>query len=141
MLMPTGDDLTTVELLVLYEAGGDNTLSIAYGAVQLYAVFEREEELNDTTESALLRLFDRGLVRFVQTTRDVGYTAQRFELPAMTRDQLVAIFEAGEWASGDWKHGIDVWYDPTPAGEAVLAAVPQDRIPLVSGRVPRPWLE
>jgi hypothetical protein len=36
------DELTTIELLVLWEAGGENTLGDAYGAVQLYAVFERE---------------------------------------------------------------------------------------------------
>jgi len=138
---PAADDLTTIELLVLYEAGGDNTLSIAYGTVQLYSVFEREQELNETTESALLRLFDLGLVRFVQTSRDIGYTANRHELPAMTRDQLVGIFESADWSSGDWEHGVDVWFDPTPAGEAALEAVPQDRIPRVSGRVQRPWLE
>jgi hypothetical protein len=139
--MPTGDDLTTIELLILYEAGGDNTLGKAYGAVQLYAVFEREQELNDATESALLRLFDLGLVRFVETSRDIGYTAKRHERPAMPRDQLVASFEAGEWGSGDWVRGVDIWFDPTAEGEAVLEAVPQDRIPRVSGRVQRPWLE
>src|SRR2546430_982731 len=74
---PTGDDLTTIELLVLYEAGGDNDLGNAYGAVQLYAVFEQEEELLDVTQSALLRLFDLGLVRFVEAPADVGYTARR----------------------------------------------------------------
>jgi hypothetical protein len=30
--MPRGDALTTIELLVLSEAGGDNTLANAYGA-------------------------------------------------------------------------------------------------------------
>ena len=136
MSTPSGDDLTTIELLVLWEAGGDNTLGVAYGAVQLYAVFEHEEELLDATESALLRLFDLGLVRFVKATRAVGYTAKRHELPALTRDQLVEHFEADVWG-----RDVDIWYDPTPEGEAVLATVPEDRIPQVSGIVPRPWLE
>jgi hypothetical protein len=34
-----------------------------------------------------------------------------------------------------------VFYDPTPAGRAVLDSVPGERIPQVSGRVLRPWLE
>jgi hypothetical protein len=133
---PSEDDLTTIELLVLYEAGGDNTLGNAYGAVQLYSVFQREDDLNDATESALLRLFDLGLVRFVRATDDVGYTAKRFELPALTRDQLVASFRPENWVRGE-----DVWYDPTPEGEAVLEAVPEERIPAVSGIVRRPWLK
>lgn len=136
MPTPSGDDLTPIELLVLSEAGGDNTLGIAYGGVQLYSVFEREEDLLDATESALLRLFDLGLVRFVRATHHVGYTAKRHELPALTRDQLVAHLKADVWG-----RDVDIWYDPTPEGEAVLAAVPEDRIPQVSGIVPRPWLE
>jgi hypothetical protein len=134
--MPAVDDLTTIELLVLYEAGGDNTLGTAFGAVQLYAVFEREQELFDAGKSALLRLFDLGLVRFVKTTDDVGYTAKRHELPAMTRDQVLAALGA-DYLGRD----VDIWYDPTPEGEALLATVPEDRIPQVSGIVRRPWLE
>lgn len=133
---PSGDDLTPIELLVLSEVGGDNTLGIAYGAVQLYAVFEYEEELLDATESALLRLFDLRLVRFVRATQEAGYTAKRHEFPALTRDQLVAHFKADVWG-----RDVDIWYDPTLEGEAVLAAVPEDRIPQVSGIVRRPWLE
>jgi hypothetical protein len=133
--IPSGDDLTPIELLVLDEAGGDNTLGNAYGAVQLYSVFEREEELLDATENALLRLFDLGLVRFVRATHDIGYTAKRHELPALTRDQLIAYFQADLWG-----RDVDIWYDPTPDGEAVWEAV-KDRIPRVSGIVPRPWLE
>ena len=140
MVSTPSDDLTTVELLVLWEAGGDNTLGNAYGAVQLYSVFEREEELLDATQSALLRLFDLGLVRFVEATNDVGYTAKRHELPAMSRDELVAVFEADR-NHVDIGRGTDVWYDPTPEGEAVLEAVPREGIPRVSGSVRRPWLE
>jgi hypothetical protein len=136
---PAGDDLTTIELLVLYEAGGDNDLGNAYGAVQLYAVFEQEEELLDVTQSALLRLFDLGLVRFVEAPPDVGYTAKRHELPAMSRQQLVVALERDR----DPTYVTDtlVFYDPTPAGKAALKSVPQERIPRVSGNVRRPWLE
>jgi hypothetical protein len=139
--MPTasGDELTTIELLVLWEAGGDNTLHNAYGAVQLYAVFEREEELLEATEDALLKLFDLGLVRFVEAPEDIGYTAKRFALPAMSRDELVAVFEEDPEAAGPT--GTQIWYDPTAAGEALLETVPPERIPRVSGRVRRPWLE
>jgi hypothetical protein len=83
-------DLTTIELIVLHYADGDNTLGIAYGAVQLHAFFQLEEELLDATQNAFLRLFDLGLLRFVRAAPDVGYTATRFELPEMTRDELVA---------------------------------------------------
>jgi hypothetical protein len=135
--VPSGDDLTPIDLLVLNEAGGDNTIGNAYGAVQLYRVFAREEDLNDATESALLRLFDRGLVRFVKSTHDVGYGAKRHELPALTREQLVAYLKADFWG-----RDVDIWYDPTPEGEALLEGVPKDRIPQVpQGNVPRPWLE
>ena len=134
------DELTTIELLVLWEGGGDNTVGSAYGGVQLYAVFEREEELLDATQGALLRLFDLGLVRFVEASDEVGYTAKRHELPAMSRDQLVAVFEATRNNSGEVT-GTQIWYDPTPEGEAVLERVHEDRIPRVSGRVRRPWLE
>lgn len=89
MSTPSGVDLTTIELLVLYEAGGDNDTGIAYGVVQLHAVFEREEELLDATRSALLRLFDLGLARFVAAVPDVGYTPKRHDLPALSRDQLL----------------------------------------------------
>ena len=134
--MARADDLTTIELLVLWEAGGDNTLHNAYGAVQLYSVFEREDELKDATESALLRLLDLGLVRFVEATEDVGYTARRFELATLSRDELVAAFE-GEPTEAT---GTQIWFDPTPEGEALLETIPPGRIPRVSGRVPRPWL-
>ena len=140
MTTPSGDDLTAIELLVLWEAGGGNTLGNAYGAVQLYSVFQREEELLDATQSALLRLFDLGLVRFVEAPEDVGYTAKRHELAAMSRDQLVAVFE--ETRGHNYRvTGTDIWYDPTPVGRALLEAVPRDRIPDVSGLVRRPWLE
>ena len=134
--MARADDLTTIELLVLWEAGGDNTLANAYGAVQLYRVFEREDELKHVTESALLRLLDLGLVQFVEATPDVGYTARRFELPTLSRDDLVAVFEE----EPPEVTGTQIWFDPTPEGEAFLQTIPRDRIPRVSGRVPRPWL-
>jgi hypothetical protein len=134
------DELTTIELLVLGEAGGDNTLGNAYGAVQLYAVFEREEELLDATQGALLRLFDLGLVRFVEASDEVGYTAKRHELPSVTREQLVAAL-ARDRNPAVAPRDTQIWYDLTPEGEAVLAAVPADRIPQVSGVVRRPWLE
>ncbi len=137
---PSRDDLTTVELLVLYEAGGDNDLGNAYGAVQLYEEFQELEELLDVTNAALLRLFDLGLVRFVEAPPDVGYTSKRFELPAMTRDQVVATLER-ERESADTGSDALVFYDPTPAGEAQLRLVSPDRIPRVSGNVRRPWLE
>jgi hypothetical protein len=108
---PTGDDLTPIELLVLYEAGGDNDLGNAYGAVQLYAVFDQEEDLLDATQSALLRLFDLGLVRFVEAPEEVGYTAQRHDLPAMSRDKLVARLESNRRLEA--QHTV-VFYDPTP---------------------------
>lgn len=130
-------NLTTIELIVLGNAGGDNTLGNAYGAVQLYAVFQREEELLDATQSALLRLFDLGLVRFVRAEPDVGYTAKRFELPDLTRDELLAVFE--EDRRGLWD-GTDIWYDPTTEGKATWQAA-SDKIPRVSGRVERPWLD
>jgi hypothetical protein len=135
----SGDELTTIELLVLWEAGGDNTLQNAYGAVQLYAVFEREEELLEATEDALLKLFDLGLVRFVEASDDIGYTARRFDLPAMSRDELVAVFEEDPDAAAPT--GTQIWFDPTAEGEALLETVPSERIPRVSGNVRRPWLE
>jgi hypothetical protein len=125
---------------VLYEAGGDNTLGNAYGAVQLYEEFQELEELLDVTSAALLRLFDLGLVQFVEATPDVGYTSGRLELPAMTRDQLAATLER-ERDSADGGPDELVFYDPTPEGEAVLRVAPPDRIPRVSGEVRRPWLE
>jgi hypothetical protein len=125
------DELTTIELLVLGEAGGDNTLGNAYGAVQLYAVFEREEELLDATQGALLRLFDLGLVRFVEASDEVGYTAKRHELPSVTREQLVAAL-ARDRNPAVAPRDTQIWYDLTPEGEAVLAAVAADRIPQVS---------
>jgi hypothetical protein len=134
----SGDDLTTIELLVLYEAGGDNDTGNAYGAVQLYAVFEREEELLDATQSALLRLFDLGLVQFVEAVPDVGYTAKRDDLPALSRDQLLKEFARDRVSTIS---ETKVFYDPTPTGRAVLSSIPAERIPRVSGRVLRPWLE
>lgn len=139
MATPTGDDLTPVELLVLSHAGGDNDTGIAYGLVQLHAVFEREDELVDVTQRALLRLLDLGLVRFVEAPREVGYTAKRHELPAMSRDQFVAELERER--DSTYAPDTKVFYDLTPAGEAALEAVPQERIPQVSGNVRRPWLE
>jgi hypothetical protein len=131
-------DLTTIELIVLDEAGGDNTLGNAYGAVQLYAVFQREEELVTATQNALLRLFDLGLVCFVRAEVDVGYTAKRFDLPRMSRDELLAEFDRDRnHEPGD---GTDVWYDPTPQGEAEWRAA-STNIPRVSGTVRRPWLD
>jgi hypothetical protein len=129
-------ELTLLELLVLSEAGGDNTLDNAYGVVQLYRVFEQERDLLTETESALLRLLDLDLVRFVKATYDIGYTAQRQELPPMTRDELLSAFKAE-----DWETDIAIWFDPTPEGERVLAAVPEGLIPRLSGRIPRPWLD
>ena len=41
MSIPSGDDLTPIELLVLSTAGGDNTLGIAYGLVALRRIAER----------------------------------------------------------------------------------------------------
>jgi hypothetical protein len=35
----------------------------------------------------------------------------------------------------------DIWIDLTPEGEAMLDAVPSDRIPRDSGVVKRPWLD
>ncbi len=140
MSAPTGEDLTTVELIVLAEAGGDNDLSNAFGSVQLYSVFEREEELLEAVEGALLRLFDLGLIRLVEASYEVGYTAKRHELPAMTREQLVAELHQ-EPDPAQRTRETAVFYDPTPAGEALLSSVPKERIPLVSGIVQRPWLE
>jgi hypothetical protein len=137
-LRRSADELTTIELLVLWEAGGDNTVGNAYAAVQLYSVFECETELFDATQGALLRLFDLGLLRFVEATDDVGYTAKRHELPAISRDALVAALEADRNHAG---RDTNIWYDPTPEGQALLQEVPQDRIPRVSGRVRRPWLK
>jgi hypothetical protein len=134
------DELTTIELLVLWEAGGDNTLGNAYGAVQLYTVFEREEELLDATQGALLRLLDLGLARFVEASDEVGYTAKRHELSSMTREQLVVALERDR-NPAEGRRDTQIWYDPTPEGQAVLAAVPADRIPQVSGVVRRPWLK
>ena len=37
--------------------------------------------------------------------------------------------------------GSEIWFDPTPEGEAVVEGVPEDRIPRVSGRVGRLSLE
>jgi hypothetical protein len=135
----TAEGLTTIELLVLWRAGADNNLGIAYGEVQHYAAFERKEELTDATQSALLRLFDLGLVRFVEAPEKVGYTSKRFDLPAMTREELLAAFEddRNEVAPPT---GTDIWYDPTPQGEALLEATPREWIPDLSGRpMWRPW--
>ena len=140
MDLTSGENLTTLELLVLWEAGGCNSLGNAYGAVQLYSVFESEEELLDATESALLRLFDLGLARFVEASDDVGYTVDHLELQAMTREQLAEEL-AGERDPTDTSRDTRVFYDPTPEGEAFLAAAPPERIPRVSGMVRRPWLE
>ena len=140
MSAASGDDLTTVELLVLWEAGGDNTLGNAYGAVQLHLVFEREEQLLDATQNALLKLFDLGLVRFVEASEDVGSTAARHELPPMTREELVAALDRDRDPS-QLGRDTDIWFDPTPEGESLLDAVPPERIPRVSGLVRRPWLE
>jgi hypothetical protein len=57
----------------------------------------------------------------------------------MTREQLVAALEDRNPAEA--RRDTQIWYDPTPEGEAVLAAVPAERIPQVSGVVRRPWLE
>jgi hypothetical protein len=136
----SGDGLTAVELLVLDEAGGDNTLANAYGGVQLYSVFESEEELLDATQSALLKLFDLGLVRFVEAPEDVGYSAARHELPPMTRDELVVALDRDR-DPAQFRRDTDIWFDRTPEGESLLDAVPPERIPRVSGSVRRPWLE
>jgi hypothetical protein len=132
------DDLRTIELLVLQEAGGDNTLGDAYGAVQLHSVFESRERLLEVTQSALLKLFDWGFVRFVEAPVDAGYTAKRFELPALTREELLVAFEE-DCDDSARQTDTDVWLDPTPEGQAMLHAVPSDRIPRVSGVVKRPW--
>jgi hypothetical protein len=135
---PTKNDLTPVELLVLDHAGGDNDTGVAYGVVQLYAVFESENEMLEATHAALLRLFDLGLVRFVEATREVGYTADRRDLPEIGRDGLVAKFERDRDLQATDSF---VFYDLTPSGEALLDSVPRDRIPEVSGTVRRPWRE
>jgi hypothetical protein len=135
---PTADDLTPIELLVLDHAGGENDLGTAYGVVQLYAVFDREEDLVSATHKALLRLFDLGLVRFVEARPDVGYTAQRHELPAMSRVELVETLEGKPPPGAEYTL---VFYDPTPKGRAVLKSVPLDGVPSVSGIVRRPWLD
>ncbi len=112
----------------------------AYGAVQLYSVFQREEELLDSVESALLRLFDLGLIRLVAATPEVGYRVDHNELPAIGRAELVA-----NWSATGTRRTLTAtrgfFYDPTPAGEGVLESVPVGQIPRVSGTVRRPWIE
>jgi hypothetical protein len=136
----TPDELTTIELLVLSEAGGENDLSNAYGAIQLYSHFERREELIEATEGAVLRLFDLGLIRAVEARPEVGYRTEHSELPALVREELVAVF-------GRHRNPLDVerdtliFFDPTPDGEALLDAIAPEQIPRVSGTVRRPWLE
>ncbi len=94
----------------------------------------------EAAQCALLRLFDLGLVRFVEAPEDVGYTAKRDELPGIGRDELLAVFEEDRNHSGAVTD-TQIWFDATPEGEAVLDAVPIDRIPRVSGLVRRPWLD
>ena len=127
-----GPELTPIELLVLDHAGED--LSISYGAVQLYANLKAEEELVNATESALLRLFDLGLVRFVLAPWETGWSVEREGLMPMTRAELLAELQ-------DERPDTLVFYDLTPAGEALMASVAQEQIPRVSGNVRRPWLE
>jgi hypothetical protein len=137
---PSAADLSTIELLVLNDAGGQNDLGNAYGGVQLYATFERREELLDAVESAILRLFDLGLIRLFEAPAEVGYRVDHNELPAMTRAQLVAELER-ERDPTDVDRDTMIFCDPTPAGELVLESVPDGQIPQVSGAVRRPWLE
>ena len=136
---PAGDELTTLELLVLVESGDYNDLGDAYGAIQLYAVFEEAKDLDDATESALLRLFDLGFIQCMEVPWDVAYEVDYTRLPPMSRDQLVARL-AWERDGPDVTPVTRVFYDATPAGEAVLRSVPRERIPQVSGNVRRPWL-
>jgi hypothetical protein len=91
------EDLTKIELFVLWEAGRDNTLGEAYGAVQLHAVFETRDGLLEATQSALLQLFDRGFVRSLRAPVDVGCTAKRLELPALTREELLLHSRRMHW--------------------------------------------
>ena len=135
-----GNDLTTIELLVLHEAGGCNDLGNAYGAVQLYSVFEELDELLDSVEGALVRLFDLGLIRLVETTAEIGYKVHHAELPVLSRERLVEEL-ARERDPTDRTRDTMIFYDPTPEGEALLDSVPEDSIPRVSGRVRRPWME
>jgi hypothetical protein len=140
MAAPNAGDLTEIELLVLDEAGGCNDLGCAYGVVQLYAVVEQEVELLDAVENALLRLFDLGLIRLVEATEDEGYRGDHAVLPAMSRDALKAEL-ARERDPSDTRRDKMIFYDPTPAGEALLASVPRESIPRVDGTVRRPWEE
>src|SRR3954452_10529277 len=106
-------DLTTIELVVLDEAGGCNDLGNAYGAVQLYAVFEREEELLDAVDGALLRLFDLALIRLVEATPEVGYSVDHAELPAMSRDELAAELMRERDPTHLGQQTL-IFFDPTP---------------------------
>jgi hypothetical protein len=135
---PAKNDLTSVELLVLHHAGGGNDTGVAYGVVQMYTLFDSEDEMLEGTHAALLRLFDLGLIRFVEATREVGYTADRRDLPEIGRDELVAKFQ---WHRDLQATDTFLFYDLTPSGEALLDSVPRDRIPEVSGPVRRPWRE
>jgi hypothetical protein len=93
--MTTAEDLTDLELLVLWEAGGDNTIGVAYSAVERHAGLATQRESIVATEAALLRLLDLGLLRFVEAFDDIGYTAKRFELPVMTRQELAEVLGDG----------------------------------------------
>jgi hypothetical protein len=58
-------------------------------------------------------------------------------LPTLSRDELVAVFD-GETSE---TNRTQIWFDPTPEGEAFIEAIPSDRMPRISGTVQRPWLE
>ena len=138
-------ELSEVELLVLWAAGGENTLATAYGFVQLLREFDEREALLELTQSVLLRLYDLGYVRFVRVAPDVGYRGGRDGMPAMSRAELVVQFDRG-LVEAELPNVVplverdEVFIDPTEAGRKVLASVPRDSIPRVSGHVRRPWL-
>jgi hypothetical protein len=85
-------------------------------------------------------LFDFGLIRLVEAAEDEGYRGDHNELPAMSRDALKAELTR-ERDPTDTHRDKMIFYDPTPAGEAVLASVPRESIPRVHGTVRRPWQE
>jgi hypothetical protein len=122
-------DLSRLEAALLHEAGANETLSIAYGAVRRLARPEDDDALIDLTESAMLRLFDRGLILFFRDSRQHGYGADLEGVTLLTREELVAEFEADRDPTYVPDEDDLVFFVETDAGRELFAQLPPDMRP------------
>jgi hypothetical protein len=134
-------ELTPMEMALLNDAGAVNDLSIALGTVQLLERQETAGALSDLTETALLKLYDQGLIMFFRASRDEGYGADPSEMTGLTRAGLLAAFQDYRDLANALDENDLLFFVETDAGRELFETLPPDSVPKPSGHIERPWEE